>query len=277
MHDQDGESINELGVFFPKESKRCTEDFSKFLNEFRSHADFFFFVCHIVGKVDDNRVTAAKALLFSARNDEEKRSCEESINNPDLTLNELKNHSKILSQNLTNGIVNSFQKYFSSIIQSAALKRPIILSSSQTVKIDDVLKFTKHRDLVSFIVDRKINELSYGGLADMEKYFDERLGIKMFNNNEERSLLKLFIEARNINVHNGAIVNEIFASRVGKVDEFPYKIGNLFHVDLNDLVKLSSNAMKVAIEIDGSVSTKFKLRCKTHKAWQAARKTLTKP
>lgn len=276
MSKVDGELIDELGVFFPKGSTRCTEAFSKFLNEFRSHTDFYFFICHIVGIVDKNRVIAAKALLTHASDNEQRQRYEETINKPDIVLNQLQKHAKILAQNLTNGIVNSFQRYFSSIIQSTALKKPIVLSSSQTVKIDDVLKFTKHKDLVSFIVDRKINELSYGGLSDMENYFDDRLGVKMFKDNEERELLKLFIEARNINVHNGGIVNEIFANRVGKVDGFPYKIGKLFAVDLDDLARLSSNAMKVAVEIDGAVSTKFRLRCKTHKAWQAAGKDRTK-
>ncbi|MCW2391940.1 hypothetical protein [Sphingobium sp. B11D3A] len=273
MNDQDDESINELEVFLPKGSTRCTQDFSKFLNEFRSHTDFFFFVCQLVGQVDQTRIAAAKALMPGAQSEDERRRYQKSIDEPNLVLKKLQKHSKILSQNLTNGIVNSFQRYFSSIIQSAALKKPVILSSSQTIKFDDILKFTKHKDLVSFIVDRKINELSYGGLTDMEKYFDERLGIKMFNDNNERGLLRLFVEARNINVHNGGVVNEIFAGRVGKVEKFPYKIGDLLRFDLDDLVSLSSNAMKVAVGIDVAVSAKFKLRCQTHTAWQVNGKT----
>lgn len=136
-------------------------------------------------------------------------------------LEQLKKHSSVHSRNLTNGIVNAFQRYFSAIINAAALKRPEMLSSSQTVRVDDVLRFTRHKDLVAFIIDRKINELSYGGLADMEKYFDDRLGVRMFDDNRQRELLCLFVEVRNINVHNGGIVNDLFASRVGTVKASP--------------------------------------------------------
>lgn len=258
----------DFGVFFVDQEIRCTKSFKDFVDEYQSHSRFFFFVCRIVGAMDDNRVGAAKALLPGARDDDERRRLETSIGNPDVLLKELAKHSKIISQNLTNGIVNSFQRYFSSIIQHASLKRPAVLSSSQTIKVDDILRFSKHRDLVSFIVDRKINELGYGGLADMEKYFDDRMGVRMFGNNAERDMLRLFVEARNINVHNGGIVNEIFASRVGKVERFNYAVGKAFHIDLDDLSILSANAMKVAIGIDRAVGLKFKLRRRSLKAWQ---------
>lgn len=277
MDDESEESVNTLSVFFPEGGTRCTESFSRFLDEFRSHSDFFFFVAHLVGRADENRVTAAKALLPGARNEDERRKYEETINTPDLVLQKLQNHSRVLSQTLTNGIVNSFQRYFSSIIQSVALKRPVVLTSSQSVKVDDVLRFSRHKDLVSFIIDKKINELSYGGLGDLEKYFNERLGIAMFKDDQERKLLRLFIESRNINVHNGGIVNEVFSRRIGNVDKFPYKSGKVFHLDLDDLAMLSDNAMRVALEIDGAVGAKFSLRCRSYKDWRAKRDTEAKP
>lgn len=171
-------------------------------------------------------------------------------------LEQLKKHSTVQSRNLTNGIVNAFQRYFSAIINAAALKRPEMLSSSQTVRVDDVLRFTRHKDLVAFIIDRKINELSYGGLAAMEKYFDDRLGVRMFDDNRQRELLRLFVEVRNINVHNGGIVT-LFASRVGTVEGFSYSKGKTFHVDMDALITLSENAIRVAMHIDSTVSAKF--------------------
>lgn len=129
----------------------------------------------------------------------------------------------------------------------------------------------RHRDLVSFIIDRKINSLSYGGLSDLEKYFSERLKIKMFENERRKNLLKLFIEIRNINVHNGGFVNDIFASRVGEVEGFPYKLSKRFHVDLDALVTLSENAMEVAEGIDKTTSQKFNLKRRAYKAWSSSK------
>jgi hypothetical protein len=166
-----------------------------------------------------------------------------------------------------------FNDFFSGLVQAAALKRPETISSSTQLKVEDVLRFSSHRKLVEFLVDRKINELAYGGLKDMERYLAERLGIMMFNDETERSLLKLFVEARNINVHNGGVVNSIFANRVGVVDGFNYHIGKRFHVDFDDLIRMSENAMRVAMRLDREIAAKFRMQTKAHSTWSAKMKT----
>ncbi len=262
--------------FYPRRDIVCTEAFSHFLKEYHANLDYFFFVIHLVTRVDEGRVRAAKALL-TAEPDATKRTIYEgSAADPDATLRELQKHSSVSSRNLTNGVVSAFQRYFSSIINSAATKRPEMISSSQMIRVDDILRFTRHKDLVAFIIDRKINDLSYGGLTEMEKYFDDRLGVRMFNDDRQRDLLKFFVEVRNINVHNGGIVNDLFASRVGTVDGFPYVTGKLLHIDLEALIKLSENAMRVATQIDSNVATKFSLKRKAHRKWSDAR-TRSKP
>ncbi|SER46455.1 hypothetical protein SAMN05518866_111132 [Sphingobium sp. YR768] len=106
----------------------------------------------------------------------------------------------------------------------------------------------------------------------MEKYFNDRLGVRMFPDNRQRELLRLFVEVRNINVHNGGIVNDIFASRVGIVEGFDYAKGKTFHVDMDALVTLSENAMRVAMHIDATVGAKFSLLRKAHRSWKQPQK-----
>lgn len=255
--------------FYPPVSTVCTFPFSSFLKEYHAHLDYFFFIVGLVSRADLNRVTAAEALLKTARSIDERARYEKILSEKGSVLKELKKHSTVQSQNLTNGTVSAFQRYFSGIIQMAALKIPLILSSKQTVMLEDIVKFSKHTDLIAFLVDRKVNELAYGGLQEMEKYFDERLGVQMFRDERDRSLLRLFVEIRNINVHNGGIVNSTFINRVGKIDGYKYAIGKRFHVDFENLVALSENAMKVAMTIDGVVAEKFRLRQKSHRNWIA--------
>lgn len=255
-------------IFYPQRDTVCTDAFSRFLNEYHANIDYFFFVIRLVTNTDEGRVRASRALLIAEPDDEKRARHEASAADPDATLRELQRHSTVQSRNLTNGIVNAFQRYFSSIIQAAAQKRPELLTSSQTVRVDDILKFTRHRDLVAFIIDRKINDLSYGGMTEMEKYFGDRLGVRMFQNDRERDLLRLFVEVRNINVHNGGIVNDLFAGRVGTVEGLPYAKAKAFHVDMDALVMLSANAMRVALNIDLVVSRKFGLQRRTHSVWR---------
>ncbi|QPK09798.1 hypothetical protein HER27_004290 [Rhizobium phaseoli] len=259
-------------MFYPPRNMVCTEAFSLFLDEYHRNLDYFFFVVRLVSFVDQGRVRAAKALVTAEADADERARLEKTANDPDAALRELTKHSTVQSRNLTNGIVNAFQRYFSSVIHSAALKKPIIMASSQTIRVDDIFRFTRHQDLVAFIIDRRINDLSYGGLSEMEKYFDDRLGVQMFDADRQRQLLRLFVEVRNINVHNGGLVNELFANRVGVVEGFPYKKGRSFHVDMDALVSLSENAMQVARRIDEMVSKKFGLKRRSHLVWQENRK-----
>lgn len=258
-------------AFYPPSGTVCTEAFSRFLTEYHANLDYFFFVVRLVARADEQRVIAAKALLKVGTNtEEEKERLEKSASDEEIVLRQLQKHARVLAQNLTNGAVSAFQRYFSGIINSAARKKPALLSSAQTIRVDDVLRFTKHRELVAFVIDRKVNDLSYGGLEDMERYFDERLGVRMFEDDRQRDLLKLFVEVRNINVHNGGIVNDVFASRVGAVDGYPYSRGKRFHVDMDRLVTLSSNAMQVAMNIDSVVRAKFGLKRQKHSVWKKA-------
>ncbi len=253
--------------FYPPSKTVCTAAFSRFLSDYHENLDSFLFVTRVVSRADETRVVASKALLPLARNDGEREKYQKSIDNESVVFDQFKKHSKIHSQNLTNGSVNAFQRFFSGLVQSVALKRPETITSSAQVKIEDVIKFSSHRKLIEFLVDKKVNELAYGGLQDMERFFVERLGIAMFEDEVERSLLRLFIEARNINVHNGGVANSIFAGRVGTIDGFNYTVGKRFHVDFDDLIKLSENAMRVAMRLDREVAAKFRMQVKAHSTW----------
>ncbi len=253
--------------FYPPSKTICTSAFSRFLTEYHENLDSFLFVLRVVAKADETRLVASKALLPLARTDAEREKYQKSIDNEDMILNQLKKHSRVQSQNLTNGAVNAFQRFFSSLVQSVALKRPETIASSAQVRIEEVVKFRSRKQLIEFLVDKKVNELAYGGLQDMERFFVERLGVAMFDNEIERSLLRLFIEARNINVHNGGLVNSVFVSRVGNVDGFSYSLGKRFHVNFENLTRLSENAMRVAMRLDREVAAKFRMQTKSHSTW----------
>lgn len=143
-------------IFYPPTATVCTDAFSAFLGDYHANLDFFFFVIHLVSRADEQRVRAAKALISVARSDDERTRYEKSAADDSVVLRELQKHNVVLSQTLTNGAVNSFQRYFSGIIQSAAQRRPELLSSSQTIRVDDVLRSSRHRDLVAFIINRKV-------------------------------------------------------------------------------------------------------------------------
>jgi len=49
-----------------------------------------------------------------------------------------------------------------------------------------LLDFKTRADLVSYLADRKVNELSYGGIKGIEKYMQDVFGIDMFSESVRR-------------------------------------------------------------------------------------------
>jgi hypothetical protein len=255
--------------FYPKSSITVSHAFSRFLADYHENIDNFLFLITLTARADQIRVVASKALISSAE-PEDVEELRKSADDPDLTLRQLKKYSSVQSRNLTNATINGLQHYFSEIIQAAVSKKPEILRSNETLRVDEILRFKRYAELVSFLIDKKVNELAYGGIKGMETYFRDRLGIEMFSTDRARLLLTIFIEIRNINVHNRGLVNDLFLSKVGKVEGFNFLKGKYFHVDMDMLQLLSDSAIETALALDHSVTTKFGLQRKSHQRWLTA-------
>ena len=105
----------------------------------------------------------------------------------------------------------------------------------------------------------------------MEKYLTERLGVEVFLDVESRTLLSVFIELRNIYVHNRGVVNGLFLSRVPKHSRFSFVNGRRYHVDFDLFVLLANNALATVIRLDELLAKKFGVRRKKLCKWLAAK------
>jgi hypothetical protein len=234
--------------------------------------DFFFFVVEIAHSIDRSAEIAIKAL--AAAGDEEAHQRLKRLEmDPKRAQKKLNSYSAVISRNLTNAVVAFYQRYFSEIIQEVALKKPEVLRSSQAIRADEILQFTKHRDVVAFLVDKKLNELAYGGLRQTEVFFQDHLGVKLFLTDLERDLLTVFNELRNINQHNGAVINRLFLSRVRPVEGFNFSVGKRYHVDLDHLLTLTDNVIRVTARLDDTLCQKFSLKRKTLRVWLQPKRT----
>ena len=116
------------------------------------------------------------------------------------------------------------------------------------------------KDLVAFVTDRKVNELSYGGLREMENFIRERLGVELFATPDQRQTLGIFIELRNIHTHNRGVVNELFLNRIASERRREFSLGKYHAVDFDDLETLGGTAVTVAISLDEKLCAKFRLK-----------------
>ncbi len=243
-------------IYEPDPKLATSEPFYRFAAEYMDIINLFFFIVMTASHVDKVRNTAHKALAKALPD-------EYDPNAPDTShaFTRVRTYGYLLSRHLLTTMVNNLSSYLSEIIQLVVSKRYEVLRSSEKLSTEEILQFTRVSDIVGYIADKKVNELSYGGLREVEHFLADRLGLTLFASDEERLLLTIFIELRNITTHNRAVVNALFLKRVG-VTQFhksTFTIGKIHHVDYDEFTLLAENAMKVATRLDRDLTTKFKL------------------
>jgi hypothetical protein len=215
---------------------------------------------------DEMANNAAKSLANSTV-ERYRKLYEERRQNPDLASKKLQSYSWYTSRNLVNTIVDSYLTYISSIIQDVLRGTPDAIRSSEMIKVDEVLDFGSREELVEYLVDRKVNSLSYGGLSGIEKYLQSNLGVSLYTSDDTRKDVQYMIEVRNINAHNRGYANRIFMDRTKKLDRVQGAIGDKVHVDMFLLCKLSGSVLNSARHLDDQIASKFNLRRQSFSDW----------
>lgn len=257
----------------PDRQQLCSEASHRFqLQHFRIF-DFFLFAVRLSTHVDTARLTAAEALAHGGGAEDVARF-EEVQKNPAPAFRKLQSFAEYQSDSMIIRLVDNFMSFVSETIQSCMLIRPELLRSKEQVKIEDVLRFTDRRDLVDFLVNRKLNELSYGGLRGLEEFLDQRLNIAFIDSNSERVQLSVAIELRNIYTHNRGVVNELFQNRIASLEHsYNFVQGKRFHADFDQIIGFANNLFDIATRLDGQVLKKFSLQKKQYVSWDAPRVT----
>jgi len=251
--DQDEfDSLSVIAIL--KRSKSCTLPFMRFLKEYSDLVNLFMAFVLMAAKLDDHKGIARKIfdrIRQSLNPDEEYRYSE--------AQESLHRYGDQFSRNMVVGMANNFFSYVSEVLQTVLANRPEILRSSEKLTTEEVLQFSEVKDIVSYIADRKVNELSYGGLRGVETYLKERLGLDLFDSDHERVLLTILTELRNIYTHNRGVVNRLFLKRVGQtpIQGYEFVLGEAYEMDFLKFDALARNAINVAYRLDERLVSKF--------------------
>lgn len=246
----------------------CTRSGFRYQRQHFQIFDFFFFATALAQNSDQARLTAAKALANAF--DEHKQDFERIKNNPRPAFNRLHSFSEYQSESMVIRLVDNYLAFLSESIQSCMLKKPELLSSKEQVRTEDILRFASRKDLIDFLVNRKINHLSYGGLKGIEKFLTSRLGLSLANTSEQRDQINIAIELRNIYTHNRGVVNELFMSRLASTKhDYGFREGERFHADYDEVVKIANGLFDSATRLDSESASKFEIQRKMYSTWMA--------
>lgn len=254
----------------PKQTQLCSYALYRFLRRYELIFDFFFFGINLATRADKGRNIATEALIkIDLDITEEERSQKlKNLREENHAFKELQRFGAFQSENMCIRTSDNFMSFVSEIIKSAMLKRPELLKSNETVKIEDIMRFTDYDSLTTWLVEKKLNDLMYSGIRGIEDFLKERTGFKIAENEKEHCLLSICIELRNIYTHNRGRVNEIFLKRLPKYKhDFLFKEGEYFHTEFDDLSILSSNVLNLAKRLDEKIAKKYKTPRKRYSSW----------
>ncbi|MBI5594239.1 MAG: hypothetical protein HY881_27635 [Deltaproteobacteria bacterium] len=173
--------------------------------------------------------------------------------------------NKIVTELIICRIVDNFQCYISQLLEFVFRnKKETLLAatgdgkSPKTVEIDlkTLFSFNTMDELFNYLVEKKISSLSYKSIDEFSSFFSDKLGFSLFNDNIEKSVLNKAIQARNIIVHNRAIIDRQFISKAGGTDA---EIGAQLHLNASDIIRMHLFIANVAKSTDIRAVDKFKL------------------
>jgi len=170
---------------------------------------------------------------------------------------EMDEHTQFLGQMMFCRGVDSFLVYLTDLLTLIFTSEPNILKSNEKVSMEFVVDHLRAGDLISAIVEKKVTELSYQGMEDLYRFFDERLKLPLCMKPDDFKRVGLLNDIRNIITHNRGIVNQIFKQ---KQPDHPAELGSqIVFKDHSEVGELIGSLVYLARYLDARAAAKFKL------------------
>lgn len=231
----------------------CSLSAKNYLKYEKADVNFFHFIIDVVIRTDFVRHTAKNAL--------DGNEFPKDLSPGDLAAKEPGNATKYLRKNKQTLLqmflsrqIDNFTTYLSEIIREAMLSKPDILKSKEQIRIDYALSHNTIEDLRSDLIDKKVIELGYLGFYDLCEWVEDRMGVKLVQDNSNKEIIVEYIETRNAITHNRGIVGEKYLRIVSSPD---YEQGEKRKLDVDDLFSCGSQLTKAVISFDEQITKKF--------------------
>lgn len=150
--------------------------------------------------------------------------------------------------------IDTFITYFKEIFAEIVIKKPQILKSGESEKLDFILSFESMEELVIAISEKKIEELFYKSWKDIKLFLENKLGIMMFEDEEKENGINLIIKQRNLVVHNRSKISKEF------IREFPnedYDENQFLKFNYDYVENIISALYEIIAKIDIQLSEKY--------------------
>ncbi|HDY86853.1 MAG TPA: hypothetical protein ENH82_01920 [bacterium] len=241
-----------------------TEPGWRFQREYERLFSFIVYVTQLATSTDEKAKIAVKALYESDDPERYKKTLEK-IKKYGAAKALKKLHRTIVLEMTISSGANNFLVYISEFLALVFKSKPETLRSSETVRLEEVLKHSTMEDLIKDLAERRVNQLSYQGMCDLTEYLSARLSFKLFPKQDDLEHAVKIIESRNIIVHNRGIINNLFISRVHNDN---YTLGEYLNLDTDQIFDDLEFLAIAVYDIDLRSSDKFGLKCVLRDAFE---------
>ena len=247
---------NKFGVIIPPQ---ITKSFRTFSLELEYHDFFLVYIKLAETYINRHKEDVRSQLveLYSAEGNEISNALVYYFQNTDISyLLDSRTYEIYFSQMAFARTVDNFITYFKDLLAEVINVSPEILRSKEQERLDFILQFDTIEELRNVIAEKKIEELFYRGILDINKFFEEKLGIKLFKTEEDLNNVNALVKQRNLIVHNRGRINKQFLKEFPKSNFEENKYLVFSYENLSRINVMLSNFL---VYIDKEVGSKFGL------------------
>jgi hypothetical protein len=230
-----------------------TEPCSRFIQSYKQLLDLVSFVSMLAFRIDE---FAAAIAAWGTEVVEEPEALSTMIEDGVGAREFLHSHFQLLLQMTLCRAVDNYLAYVSELLALVFRTRPETMKSREKVELDMVLQHKSMDDLVSWLAEKRVNELSYEGMRDLSAYLSKRLRFELFDEKDELDHAVRIIGFRNVIVHNRGVVNRVLLSRLPGLDK---KLGETIELDPDTMRSALVFLAQSVFDIDTRAAIKFDL------------------
>ena len=170
-------------------------------------------------------------------------------------------HRQFVNEIMLARAVESFDLYILQILRLIFEAQPNLLKSESPIDAATALELRTFEHIVFHLAERKLHDLSYKPLSELQKFLKTRVGLDLFRSQEIYEMVLLASEVRNLIAHNDCKVSQQFEQRIKDITN-PLKIDEHAKVLIDDdWLRRASYAMDgVVFDFEEAAVEKFGLK-----------------
>jgi len=206
MPDSELSRAKELGFRYPPDhvSLDCIGYMGR-VSELRGFISFFLDI-----------VKGSQALAASLK-EESRAAFENEISKYRLVEYKFSAHRQLVNEMMLSRSVESFDLYVLSMLRTVFTAKPEMLKSESSIDAATIIDLKDFNDIISYLAERKMHELSFKPLSELRAYIKRQTGIDLFVTEEIYEMTVLSSEVRNLIAHNDCRVNDLFLKRINRL------------------------------------------------------------